>query len=68
MKIRLTGRPADIESGVATISALPGFDLTGISGPHPNRGPSRLVRVYLDIRLTSPPASGQPQPGKEMPA
>ena len=68
MKIRLTGLPADIESAVAVICALPGFDATDISGPHPNRGRSRLVRMYLDIRLISPPASGQPQPGKEIPA
>jgi len=68
MKIRLTGLPAEVESAVAVIGALPGFDVTGISGPHPNRGLSRLVRVYLDIRLISPPASGQPQPGKEIPA
>jgi len=68
MKIRLTGRPADVESAVATISALPGFDVTEISGPYPKCGPRRLVRVYLDIRLMNPPRRGQPQPGKEIPA
>ena len=67
MKIRLTGLPAEVDSAVATISALPGIDVTEISGPYPNRGASRLVRVYLDIRLTPPP-SGQPPHGKEIPA
>ena len=51
MKIRLTGLPAEAEDAITTISTLPGFDVTEISGPYPNRGASRLVRFYLEVRL-----------------
>jgi len=40
------------------------FDVVSISDPYPNRGQSRLVRVYLEIRLADQrhvDHGGQPQ-------
>ena len=52
MKIRITGLPAEITQALSVINAVPDFDVLDISGPYPNRGASRLVRAYAEIRLT----------------
>jgi hypothetical protein len=52
MKIRITGLPAETERALNTLNAVPEFDVINISGPYPNRGASRLVRVYAEIQFT----------------
>jgi hypothetical protein len=51
MKIRLTGLPAEIGQAVTVISDSQGFDVIQVDVPYPNRGNSRLVRVYIEAQL-----------------
>jgi hypothetical protein len=49
MKLRLEGTPAECEQAVALLGQT--FDVVLVSDPYPNRGRSRLVRVYIEARL-----------------
>jgi hypothetical protein len=51
MKIRLLGLPAEVDQAVTVISDVQGFDVIQVDGPYPNRGNSRLVRVYIEAQL-----------------
>jgi hypothetical protein len=53
VKIRITGLPAEIGQAIQILSRIPELDLLEISDPYPNRGASRLVRVYIDAQLTA---------------
>jgi hypothetical protein len=55
------------------------FDVVSVSDPYPNRSRSRLVRVYVEVRLgpdrnvdrddaTVPPRAMIHWPGRELPA
>ena len=56
MKIRLMGLPAEVDQAVIIIYDAKVFDVVQVDGPHPNRGDSRLVRLYVEVQL--PPGSG----------
>lgn len=62
MKIRLTGLPDETARLLQILTRTPDLDLIEVSGPYPNRGASRMVRLYIETRLT--PGSGTPRPGK----
>jgi hypothetical protein len=56
VKVRLTGT----EDECARLAFLlrfgpPELDVLALDGPHPNRGNSRQVRVYLELRLARDP-------------
>jgi hypothetical protein len=51
MKIRLMGLPAEVNSALNVIQETPALDVTQVDGPYPNRGNSRMVRVYIDAQL-----------------
>jgi hypothetical protein len=49
MKLRLEGTLAECEQAAALLSQT--FEVVSASDPYPNRGRSRLVRVYVEVRL-----------------
>lgn len=49
MKIRLHGMPAEVEEAVNRLHGI--FTVVSVSDPYPDRRASRLVRVYVEIRL-----------------
>ena len=51
MKIRITGLPGEVTLAVQALNDTDSLDLTEVSDPYPNRGDSRLVRVYIDAQL-----------------
>jgi hypothetical protein len=51
MKIRLTGLPAETSQAVSALRGAPALDVTEVSGPYPNRGDTRMVRVYIEAQL-----------------
>lgn len=51
MKIRLMGLPAEVDQAVTVISDAKPFDVVQVDGPYPNRGNSRLVRIYIEAQL-----------------
>jgi hypothetical protein len=51
VKIRIMGLPDEVNQAVAAISGTASFDVIQVDGPYPNRGSSRMVRVYIEIRL-----------------
>jgi len=49
VKIRLEGTAEECQQAVPLLAEL--FEVVSVSNPYPNRGQSRLVRVYVDVRL-----------------
>ncbi len=49
MRLRLHGTPAECQRAVARLAEV--VTVVAISAAYPDRPPSLLVRVYLDIRL-----------------
>ena len=58
MKIRLMGLPAEVNSTLQIIQATRTLDVIQIDGPYPNRGDSRMVRVYIEARLCADSGTG----------
>ncbi|MGH3218634.1 MAG: hypothetical protein ACRDPY_07975 [Streptosporangiaceae bacterium] len=54
MKIRFTGLADEIQPVIDALQETAILDVLEINGPYPNRGDSRMVRVYLEAR---PPRS-----------
>ena len=57
MRLRLMDMPEQVEAVTAVLRRA--FDVVEESGQYPNRGASRMVRRYIDLRLrpaTSAPA------------
>ena len=50
MKIRLMGLPTELDQFLAALSQADVLDVIEISGPYPNRGSSRMVRIYIEAR------------------
>jgi hypothetical protein len=48
VKIRLEGTPQECQQA-PRLAEL--FEVVSVSDPYPNRGASRLVRVYVEVRL-----------------
>jgi hypothetical protein len=61
MKLRLHGTPAEATAALAQLRAC--FEVVDESRPYPDRPPSRLVRVYLDLRLLPAAPAGRDTPG-----
>jgi hypothetical protein len=58
VRLRLHGTPAEVAAALPLLRAA--FCVLDESRPYPDRPPSRLVRVYLDLRLPTPaPAAGE---------
>jgi len=53
MKLRLEGTPDECEQAAALLGQT--FAVVSVSDPYPNRGRSRLVRVYVEVRLDPEP-------------
>jgi hypothetical protein len=51
MKIRLTGLPAEVDQAVTILRDATIFDIVQVDGPYPNRGRSRMVRLYVEAQL-----------------
>jgi hypothetical protein len=49
VKIRIEGTPEECQQATPQLAEV--FDVVSISNPYPNQGQSRLVRVYVEIRL-----------------
>jgi hypothetical protein len=49
VKIRIEGTPKECQQATPQLAEL--FEVVSISDPYPNRGHSRLVRVYVEVRL-----------------
>jgi Single-strand binding protein family len=76
VKIRLEGTRQECEQAAPRLAEV--FDVVSVSDPYPNRGRSLLVRVYVEVRLSSKPdvdhddAAAPPRvtihrPGRELP-
>ena len=53
MRVRLTGTQDECEQVIKVMRDMPAWEVLEVSGFYPNRGDSKLVRGYLDIRLLS---------------
>ncbi len=51
MNIRIMGLPAEIEQTLQALRQTRTLDVIQVDGPYPNRGDSRLVRVYIQAQL-----------------
>ncbi len=58
MKIRLMGLPAEIGPVLTQLQETRNLDVTQVDGPYPNRGDSRMVRVYIEARLRADGRAG----------
>jgi hypothetical protein len=69
VKIRIMGTEDECREAVARLAAI--FDLLSADGPYANRGGSRLVRVYAEVRLDLParhaPSAAHPASHRELP-
>ncbi|SBW21110.1 hypothetical protein FDG2_1905 [Candidatus Protofrankia californiensis] len=63
MKIRLHGTDAECRAAAGAIASV--LDVVAASDPYPDRGRSRLVRVYLDARLPTA-LRKSPAPGRSL--
>jgi hypothetical protein len=52
MKIRIMGLPEEIEQAITAVREITALDVIEVSGPYPNRGTSRMVRIYIDAQLS----------------
>jgi hypothetical protein len=52
MKIRIMGLPTEIEEAITTLTQAEALDVIEVSDRYPNRGNSRLVRVYIEAQLS----------------
>jgi hypothetical protein len=52
MKIRMTGLPAEIDQAIKALRDIPDLDVIQADSPYPNRGDSRMVRMYIEARLS----------------
>jgi hypothetical protein len=49
VSIRLRGLPEEVATVLARLGEV--LDVVAVLGPYPDRPPSRLVRVYVQVRL-----------------
>ncbi len=52
MKIRITGLPAEVGHALTILGQTEAFDVTEVSPSYPNRGTSRMIRVYAEVRMS----------------
>jgi hypothetical protein len=66
VRLRRHGTAAECDQAARRLAEV--FDAVSVSGPYPDRGPSRLVRADLELRLgPTPPAGPDRQPPLEEP-
>ncbi len=65
MRLRLHGTPAECDHAARRLTEV--FDVVAVSGPYPDRGPSRLVRVYFELRLDPAPPAAPAESGQQPP-
>jgi hypothetical protein len=65
VKLRLHGTPTECDHAARRLVEV--FDILAISGPYSDRGPSRLVRVYLELRLDPAPPAAPAEAGQQPP-
>ncbi len=58
-RLRKEGTPDECEQAAALLGQT--FTVVSVGDPYPNRGRSRLVRVYVEVRL-DPERTRPPQP------
>jgi hypothetical protein len=51
MKIRLMGLPSEVGQALTTIRDAKILDILRVDGPYPNRGRSRMVRIYIEAQV-----------------
>ena len=51
MKIRIMGLPAEVAPVIKALNDADSLDVIEVSDPYPNRGDSRMVRVYIEAHL-----------------
>jgi hypothetical protein len=61
VRLRLHGTPAEVEAALPRLRAC--FEVVDQSRPYPDRPPSRLVRVHLDLRLPALAPAGREAAG-----
>ncbi len=49
VKIRMEGTAEECQQAAPRLAEV--FEVVSVSDPYPNRGRSRLVRVYVEVRL-----------------
>ena len=49
MKIRMEGTAEECQQAAPRLAEV--FEVVSVSDPYPNRGRSRLIRVYVEARL-----------------
>lgn len=59
MKLRIMGTTDEVAAVIVAVRGLPDVEVLEVSSAMPNRGDSRLVRVYVEARLL-PTAGGVP--------
>ena len=62
MKVRIEGLPDEVDALAALLRTR--LEVVEESRDYPNRGDSRQVRRYLDIRTPARPDEGAPRPGR----
>jgi hypothetical protein len=53
MKIRIMGLPAEVTAVIQALTETGALDLIEVSDRYPNRGDSRMVRVYIEAQPRS---------------
>jgi hypothetical protein len=61
VKVRLHGTPAEVAEATGRLDQV--LEVVAVSNPYPDRGASRLVRVYLEVRLPQPASRDDQQEG-----
>jgi hypothetical protein len=54
VKVRLHGTAGEVAEVTRRLGQV--LDVVAVSHPYPDRGPGRLVRVYLEVLLDPPPS------------
>lgn len=52
MKLRLMGLPDECDAVLAVLRQH--LDVVQVDGPYPNRGDSRQIRMYAEVRVPTP--------------
>jgi hypothetical protein len=61
VKVRLHGTPGEVAEATRRLGQV--LDVVSVSDPYPDRGTSRLVRVYLEVRLDQPTSQADREVG-----
>jgi hypothetical protein len=51
MKIRITGQPGEVTGVITALTNADSLDVIEVSDPYPNRGDSKMIRIYVEAQL-----------------